>query len=343
MIILINMRSHGGTMRIIIDTLGSDAGYTEIVKGVLDACESSSSNFTFVGPEKEIRELVNESYVDSSRFEFIDTNEFITNEDEPVKAIRRKKDSSTVLGLTRLNEDGYDAMITAGSTGATLAGGLFITKRLDNVDRAVITAAIPTSNGSTILVDTGAVMDSTPEMQQQFAIMGSIYANRVLNVPNPKVYLLNVGIEEGKGDMRTKKVYELLKETKQINFAGNIESRDMATGKADVIVADGFAGNIALKAVEGVANLLFKEIKDGIMKSKKSKLGALLIKDVFRDISKQYNYKEVGAALLLGIKKPVFKAHGSSDALAIKNAILNSEKIIESNVIGYIEEEFKKW
>ena len=186
-------------------------------------------------------------------------------------------------------------------------------------------------------------MDSTPVMQQQFAIMGSIYAQRVLGKDKPSVYLLNVGTEEGKGDIRTKKVYDLLKETEGINFQGNIEARNLMSGMADVIVSDGFAGNIALKSIEGMAGLIFKELKDGIMKSKKNKLGALLIKDVFKEIGKRYNYKEVGSALLLGVKKPVFKAHGSSDSKAVKSAVLNAEKIINKNIIQYIEEEFEKW
>ena len=325
-------------MKIIIDTLGSDLGYEEVVKGVIEASKVSQSTFVLVGPQDKIQEKIREANLDSNRFEYVDTNVFITNEDEPVKAIRKMKDSSTVLGLNKLNEEGYDGFISAGSTGALLAGGLFITKRIDNVERAVITAALPTRKGPTILVDTGAVMDSTSLMQQQFAIMGSIYANKVLNRPDPKVYLLNVGAEEGKGDMRAKKTYELLKETKHINFCGNIEARDFISGFADVIVADGFAGNVGLKSIEGVAGLLFKEIKEGAMTKLRYKIGALLMKPVFKDIASMYDYKEVGAAMLLGIKKPVFKAHGSSNEVAIKNAILNSEKIIKTKIIDDIEE-----
>lgn len=328
-------------MKLIIDTLGSDAGYKEIVAGVLEACEYTDSSYLLVGPEEEIRKQIEASEVSLERFEFIDTNEYIHNEDEPVKSIRRKKDSSIVLALNKLNEQEYDGFISAGSTGALLAGGLFITKRIDNVERAIIGAALPTKNGSTMLVDTGAVMDSTPEMQEQFALMGSVYAQRVLNVERPKVFLLNVGVEEGKGDIRTKKVFELLKNNKKINFQGNIEAREALSGNADVIVTDGFAGNILLKAIEGVAGLLFKEIKEGIMSSAKSKLGGLLVKDTFKQIANSYNYKEIGAAMLLGVNKPIFKAHGSSDAQAIKNAILTSEKIIKTNIIKYIKEEFE--
>lgn len=327
-------------MKIIIDTLGSDLGYEEVVQGVIEASKETTSNYVLVGPKDKIQSKINKANLSDARFEYIDTDLYITNEDEPVKAIRKKKDSSTVLGLNKLNEDGYDGFISAGSTGALLAGGLFITKRIGNVERAVITAALPTRKGPTILVDTGAVMDSTSEMQQQFAIMGSIYANKVLNRPNPKVYLLNVGQEEGKGDIRAKKTYNLLKETKHLNFCGNIEARDFISGLADVIVADGFAGNVGLKSIEGVASLLFKEIKDGAMTKLRYKLGAMLMKPVFKDIANMYDYKEVGAAMLLGIKKPVFKAHGSSNNVAIKNAIINAEKIIKTNIIDNIEEEF---
>lgn len=327
-------------MKIIIDTLGSDLGYEELVKGIIEAAKISDSNFVLIGPKNKIEKQVNNSNLDKSRFEYIDTEVFIENHDEPVKSIRRKKDSSTVVGLNKLNEEGYDGFISCGSTGALLAGGLFITKRIGSVERAVISAAIPTKKGPTILVDTGAVMDSTPEMQKQVALMGSIYAKEVLGRTNPEVYLLNVGAEEGKGNLVAKKTFDLLKNCENLNFQGNIEARDFITGKADVIVADGFAGNIGLKSIEGVASILFKEIKEGAMSKIKYKLGALLMKPVFKEIAEMYNYKEVGAAMLLGVKKPLFKAHGSSDAQAMKSAILTSEKIIKTNIIKHLEEEF---
>ncbi len=328
-------------MRIIVDLLGSDLGPIELVKGVCEAAKESKVSYTLIGPEKDLREELAKHKADLSRFEFIDCNEYITNEDQPVRAIRRKKDSSTVIGLNKLNEVGYDGFISAGSTGALLAGGLFITKRIDNVERAIITAELPTEKGKAILADTGAVMDSTPEMQVQYAKMGSLYVKHVLGKDKPRVALLNVGAEEGKGDMRAKKTYDLLKGEEKINFVGNIEARYALSGQADVIVADGFVGNVLLKSIEGTAGLLMKEIKTGIMSSIRGKLGGLLVKPAFKAIAKKYNYKEVGAALLLGIKKPVFKAHGSSDAHAMKSALLIAEKIINSNVVHYIEEEFK--
>lgn len=327
-------------MKFIIDTLGADLGFEEVVKGCIEAVKESSSNLTLVGPEEEIRNIITRKNADINRFDIINTDIFIENNEEPVKAIRKKKDSSIVLGLNLLNEQGYDGLISCGSTGGLLAGGLFITKRIDNVERAVITAAIPTRKGATILVDTGAVMDSTSDMLDQFATMGSIYSSTVLNKSNPKVYLLNVGSEEGKGDNRAKKTFKVLEENKSINFMGNIEARDFLTGKADVIVSDAFAGNIALKTLEGVAGTLFKEIKEGAMSKFRYKMGALLMKPVFKDISEMYSYREVGSAMLLGIKKPVFKAHGSSDSHAVKNAILNAEKIIKTDIIDKIEREF---
>lgn len=327
-------------MKIIIDTLGADLGFEEVVKGCIEAVKESSSNLTLVGPEEEIRNIITRKNADINRFDIINTDIFIENNEEPVKAIRKKKDSSIVLGLNLLNEQGYDGLISCGSTGGLLAGGLFIIKRIDNVERAVITAAIPTRKGATILVDTGAVMDSTSDMLDQFATMGSIYSSTVLNKSNPKVYLLNVGSEEGKGDNRAKKTFKVLEENKSINFMGNIEARDFLTGKADVIVSDAFAGNIALKTLEGVAGTLFKEIKEGAMSKFRYKMGALLMKPVFKDISEMYSYREVGSAMLLGIKKPVFKAHGSSDSHAVKNAILNAEKIIKTDIIDKIEREF---
>ena len=326
-------------MRFIVDTLGSDLGPNEIVKGVISAAKNTNTNYLLVGPETLLKKQIQESDLDLNRFEFLDTSEFISNDDEPVRAIRRKKESSLVLALNKLNEPGYDGLLSAGSTGGILAGGLFITGRIKGIERAVLTAELPSENGPTVLIDTGANMDTTADMQRQFALMGTIYSSVVLKKENPKVYLLNVGSEKAKGNKLSKKAYEALEHTKDINFQGNIEARDILSGKADVIVTDGFAGNIALKAIEGTAGLLFSEIKEGISSSFKSKLGALLVKDVFKQIANKYNYKEVGAAQLLGIQKAVFKAHGSSDSQAIKNAILKSEQIISTHIIDFLERE----
>ncbi len=326
-------------MKIIIDTLGSDLGYEELVKGSLMARKARPMDLCFVGPEEEIKNIIRKEDIDEKEFDYIDTSVYIANDEDPARSLRRKKDSSTVLGLNRLNEEGYDGFVSAGSTGGLLAGGLFITKRIDQIDRAVLGATLPNSHGGTVLVDTGANMDTKPDFLRQFAIMGSVYANKTMDKPSPKVYLLNVGEEEGKGDLRSKETYKLLEENKHLNFCGNIEARDMLTGKADVIVTDGFAGNVALKSLEGMAGLLSKELKEAVYSSFKTKLGGLLLKSTLKDVAKKYNYKEVGGAPLLGVKKPIFKAHGSSDKKAFMNAVLKCVEFAENDIIGEIERE----
>lgn len=325
-------------MKLVVDLMGVDLGVEEVVNGVCDSFEKTKLNFILVGPKENAQRIINKRNIDHSRVEFIDTNEFIENHDDPVRSLRRKKNSSLVLGLEKLNEEG-DGFLSAGSTGGLLAGGIFITKRLKNVKRATLATLVPTRSGSqTILVDSGAVVDTKPEMQEQFAVMGSVVAEKYLNKKNPKVYLVNIGAEEGKGDIRTKEVYQLLKNNPNINFCGNIEPRDFLTGKADVIVADGFSGNMMIKSTEGAASVLFSEIKTAVTSSFFSKIGALLLKKSLKKIKDKYDYKKVGAGILLGLNKPLFKAHGSSDREAIKFAIYKAEELINSNVNNTIEE-----
>ncbi|MFM1534720.1 phosphate acyltransferase PlsX, partial [Helcococcus ovis] len=304
-------------MKLVVDLMGADLGVEEVVNGVCDSFEKTKLNFILVGPKENAQRIINKRNIDHSRVEFIDTNEFIENHDDPVRSLRRKKNASLVLGLEKLNEEG-DGFLSAGSTGGLLAGGIFITKRLKNVKRATLATLVPTRSGSqTILVDSGAVVDTKPEMQEQFAVMGSVVAEKYLNKKNPKVYLVNIGAEEGKGDIRTKEVYQLLKNNPNINFCGNIEPRDFLTGKADVIVADGFSGNMMIKSTEGAASVLFSEIKTAVTSSFFSKIGALLLKKSLKKIKDKYDYKKVGAGIFLGLNKPLFKAHGSSDREAI--------------------------
>lgn len=328
-------------MEIIIDLLGNDNGPKEVVNGVIDALGKSASNFVLVGPEDLAKDTIKERQADLSRFKFIDTEQYISNEDDPAISIRRKKDSSIVLGLKRLNEDG-DGFLTSGSTGALVAGGLLITRRIGKIQRAPILTYIPNAKGGhTILIDNGAVVDTKADMLEEFAIMGSIVAEKYLNKPNPKVYLLNIGAEEGKGDERSKEAYSLLKENTDINFQGNIEGRDFLTGKADVIVADGFAGNIMLKTTEGVAKLLFSEIKEALMSSTKSKLGALLLKDSLKEMASKYDYDKAGAGVLIGVNKPLFKAHGNAKSTSIEHAIYSVEKFIKDGIVETIKEKLE--
>lgn len=325
-------------MKLIVDLLGNDHGPKEIVHGLINSLNKTKMNFLLVGPEKVAREVINEREADLSRFEFIDTNEYISNDDDPARSIRSKKDASQVLGMKKLNEEG-DGYLTSGSTGALVAGGLFITKRIGSIQRATLLTYIPTvKNTFTILVDSGAVVDTKPSMLNEFALMGSVVAEKYLGKNNPEVYLLNIGAEEGKGDTRTKEAYDLLKVNDKINFKGNIEARDFLSGKADVIVADGFSGNVMLKATEGAAKILFKEIKDVLMSSNKAKIGGALIKSDMKELAGKYDYDKAGAGVLIGVNKPLFKAHGNADRNAIEYAIYKVEEFIKSDIVNTIKE-----
>lgn len=323
-------------MKLIIDGMGGDNAPVEIVKGVVDAVQEYNINITIVGKEDEINKELKKYTFPKGSIEVLHADDIITNEEDPVMAIRRKKNSSMAVGLKYLSDGKADGFISAGNTGALLAGGLFIVKRIKGIDRAAITTLLPTNEGISLLVDAGANVDSKPQFLQQFGIMGSIYMEKVLGIENPKVGLINIGSEEGKGNQLTKDAYPLLSKS-NINFIGNVESRYLLEGKADVIVTDGFVGNIMLKLTEGVAMTLFSQIKKALMSSTRSKLGGFLIKPSLESIKRQLDYREYGGAPLLGTTKPVIKAHGSSDAYAIKNAIKNSIDFINKDVISVIE------
>lgn len=336
-------------MKLIIDLMGNDHGPKEVMHGIIDSMDKTEITYVLSGPENIAKEIINERKADISRFEFINTDEFITNEDDPARSIRSKKDSSLVLGLNRLNEE-CDGLLSSGSTGALVAGGLLITKRIKNIQRATLLTYVPNQkNKFTVMVDSGAVVDTKPEMLEQFALMGSIVAEKNLGIKNPKVYLLNIGSEEGKGDSRAKEAYDLLVNNEHINFAGNIEARDFLTGKADVIVADGFAGNVMIKTTEGVAATLFSEIKESVNKSIFTKLGALLMKSGLKGVKDKYDYNKAGAGVLVGINKPLFKAHGSSNRKAMEHAIYKAIDYINGDIVNIIKErvwleiELLKW
>lgn len=320
-------------MKILVDTLGSDLGALEIVKGALSASKELEYTPVFLGESEFLSsELKNEK-----NYEIVSANEVIENNEEPAFAVRRKKNSSIAVGATLLKKNEADGMFSCGSTGALLAAGLFIVGRISGIERAAISVFLPAANGHVLLTDCGANMDTKPDMLVQFAIMGESYARLVMGKPEPKVALLNVGAEEGKGNLSVKEAYELLK-SRDLNFIGNIEGRDLFSGAADVVVADGFSGNIALKTIEGTATSLMKELKEGILSSYKSKLGALLMKDVLSKVKNRLDYRSVGGAPLLGLNKPLFKGHGSSDERAVHNGILQLGKFIERDVIKNIEE-----
>lgn len=324
-------------MKIIIDTYGADGGCEVLINGTIKALKKRDFTPVFAGQKEKIDKLIDGRI---KNYEIIDTKEFITNNEDPVRAIRRKKDSTLVKAYRTLKDDGYDGMISAGSTGAILAGGLFISGRLEGIDRACLAATIPGQEGLTLLMDTGANMDCKPEFLQEFAIMGSVFAENVLGIKNPKVSLLNIGVEEHKGNKLSKETYQLLKET-DINFIGNMEARDLFTGKTDILIADGFDGNIAIKTAEGVMSLFKSELKKSIYSSFKSKMGGGLLKKSLEENLKKYSAEEVGGAPLLGIKDYVYKAHGNTSAYAFSNAILGLIDYIEKDTITKIQGELK--
>lgn len=322
-------------MKIIVDGMGGDNSPIEIVKGSVDAVIEYGIDIIIVGDQIRITEELSKYNYPKEKIEIMNSSQIINNEDDPALAIRRKKDSSMVVGLRALDNGVGDGFLSAGSTGALLAGGLFIIKRIEGIDRAALASLYPHINGLSLLVDAGANVDCKPEYLKQFGVMGSIYMEHVMDINKPKVGLVNIGTEEGKGNTLTKEAYELLKNS-PINFIGNVEARQLPTGDADVILCDGFVGNVILKLTEGMAISIFAYLKEIFLRNIGTKLGALLLKPGLKELKGKMDYREYGGAPLLGTRKPIVKAHGSSDALAIKNAIRQLINFIDKDVINII-------
>lgn len=322
-------------MKILIDTFGADEGSKVLVDGAILALKEKNFTPVFVGNESEIEKLIDGRISD---YEIIHTDEFISNDEEPVRAIRRKKNSSLVLAYNKLKEEGYDGLLSAGSTGALLAGGIFISKRIDGIDRPTLAAPLPSLGEYTLFMDSGANMDCKPAYLEEFAIMGKVFLENVVHIDNPKIGLLNVGVESHKGDKLAKEAYKLLSES-DLNFVGNIEARDLFTGKVNILVADGFAGNVAIKSAEGVISIFKSQMKEILYKSFKTKLAGLAIKDELKSTMGKFSSQNIGGVPLLGVKSYVYKAHGNSNAIAISNAILGLIEYIDMDVINKIQGE----
>ncbi len=325
-------------MRIVFDAMGGDNAPVEILKGAVMAKQEYGVELIAVGDEQVIKRAASENNIDLAGVEIVHTTQTIEMCDDPASAIRTKKDSSIVVALKILADKKADAFVSAGSTGAVLAGAVFIVKRLKGIKRPAITVTLPGSKGPFVLLDSGANAECRPEMINAFAIMGSVYAQKVLMCENPTVGLANNGAEESKGTPTYVEAHKLLKQNSSINFIGNVEARDIPTGETDVIVCDGFVGNIILKLTEGVAKMLFKEVKGLFMRNALSKLGYLLVKGGMKDFKKKMDADEYGGALILGASKPVIKAHGSSNAKAFKNAIRQAKFCVENKVVEGISE-----
>ena len=327
-------------MKIIVDAFGGDNSPEEIVKGTLDAIrEREGFDVALVGKENAVRSILQkETDYDASRVSVVNADDVITCEEAPVEAIRKKTDSSIVVAAKLLKEDSSaKAFVSAGSTGAVLAAAIFLTPRVKGIIRPALAPTMPNlQGGETMLLDCGANVDVKPMNLAQFALMGSIYMSEVKGVKNPRVGLLSNGTEEGKGNSLTKEAYEMLKDEKDVNFVGNMEARDILSGNYDVVVSDGFNGNIALKSMEGAINCIFTSLKAEIKASKKATLGALLMKKALRNLKNKLDYNKKGGAVLLGMEKVIVKAHGSSKAEAFKNAIFQAYYAASMDVGGKI-------
>ncbi|PAE43395.1 phosphate acyltransferase PlsX [Bacillus sp. 7884-1] len=321
-------------MKLAIDAMGGDHAPKEIVIGAMKAVETFSDIYiTLVGDEVKIKEYL----TNSERINILHTTEVILGTDEPVRAVRRKKTASLVLAAQQVADGNADACISAGNTGALMAAGLFVVGRIEGIERPALTPTLPTIGGEGfLLLDVGANVDAKPEHLLQYAIMGSIYCEKVRGTANPRVGLLNIGTEEKKGNDLTKAAFELLKKA-NINFIGNVEARDLLDGAADVVVTDGFTGNMVLKTVEGTALSMFKMLKTTLMSSMKSKLAAAVLKPEFKILKNTLDYSEYGGAGLFGLKAPVIKAHGSSNGQAIFSAIRQTREMVEKDVVGLIK------
>ena len=329
-------------MKIIIDAMGGDFAPEAPVRGALLAREKYGADIILTGRTADIlRELEKAGCKEVPQgIEIANAEEVVEICDDPATAFKQKKDSSLTVGLNLLRDGQADGFISAGSTGALLAGATLVVKRIRGLRRAALAPTIPTMTGKAVLIDCGANAECTSEYLLQFAYLGSYYAEKVLGIVQPRVGLLNIGAEPSKGDTLRHETYALLEEAGRegrLNFIGNIEANTALLGGADVIVADGYSGNILLKTVEGAAKLLLGEMKKAFLSSTKSKLGALLVKDSLGDVKKLLDPSEVGGTPFLGISKPVLKAHGSSDARAIRNAVFRAVEYAQSGIIADVE------
>ena len=325
-------------MRIIIDAMGGDNAPAEIVKGAVMAKQRLGVAITLVGRAEEVKAcLENEG---CSEIEVVDAREVITMEDDPSTATRRKKDSSMAVALNLLKEGKGDAMVSAGSTGALLTGATLTVKRIRGIRRAALAPVLPAGEHGVMLIDCGANVECTAEYLLQFAYMGSFYAKKIMGCETPRVGLINVGAEDTKGGALQHQAFALLKkahEEGRICFVGNIEGTDMFTGKVDVAVTDGFTGNVLLKTTEGVIKYMMKQLKGVFYKNTKNKLAAAVLKKDLGIMKKSMDVNEVGGTALVGISKPVIKAHGSSNADSLFAAVRQAVAFVDAGIIGDIE------
>ena len=331
-------------MKIIIDAMGGDNSPDEIIKGCVETVDQLESEIILVGNEKIINEKVKEFYGKENiseinkKLSIRNATEVIENTESPTDEIKKKKDSSMVVSFNMLKNNERDAFVSAGSTGAFMAGGLLLVGRIKGIDRPALCPILPTYDGKGfMLVDAGANTNCRPINLLQFAEMGQIYMKNVMGVEEPKVGLLNIGAEEGKGNELTKEAFNKLSENEHVNFYGNIEGRDIFNGDVNVVVADGFTGNVALKTTEGIGAMVNKILKEELKSNPFYYFLAVLMSPALKRFKKRMDYSEYGGALLLGIKKPMIKCHGTANAKIVKYTLIQAENFAKNNVVESIE------
>lgn len=336
-------------IKVVLDGFGGDNSPDEVVLGAIDSVKKYDDlSIVITGEENKLKELLTNAGYTGGKIEVLNATEVITNEESPTVAVRSKKDSSIVVALDYINnhpDENIAGFVSAGSTGAVLTGALLKLGRMGGIKRPALSPLFPNlKNGKTLLIDCGANMDSKPEFLCQFALMGSIYMKKMYGIQNPKVALLNVGVEDKKGNELTHSAFEMLKNMQGINFVGNMEARDIMSGEYDVVVTDGFAGNVALKSSEGTGRFILKSLKEEILGGGiKAKLGYLLLKKPLKRLAKKLDYNAIGGSPFLGCKRVVVKSHGSSDRVAILGSISLCREIFLSGFNNELENELSKY
>ena len=326
-------------VRVVVDAMGGDNAPEEIVKGAVEAAASREDiQIIFTGREEVIKQELAKYEYPADRVSIVNATEVIETAEPLVNAIRKKKDSSIVVGMNLVKKKEADAFVSSGSTGAVLVGGQVIVGRIKGVERPPLAPLIPTKTGVALLVDCGANVDARPSHLVQFAKMGSIYMENVVGVKNPRVGIVNIGAEEEKGNALVKETFPLLKACKDINFIGSVEARDIPAGVCDVIVCEAFVGNVILKLYEGTGSVFLSMIKQGMMGSLRSKIGALLVKPALKKTMKSFDASEYGGAPLLGLNGLVVKSHGSSKAKEIRNSVIQCAQFTQEGITEKIRE-----
>ena len=331
------------SVRVVVDAMGGDYAPAELVHGAVEAVLADESvRVILAGRQEDIKKELAKYTYPKDRIEIVHAEEVIETGEPPVNAIRRKKDSSIAVGMRLVKKGEADAFVSSGSTGAVLVGGQLLVGRIRGVERPPLAPLIPTANGVSLLIDCGANVDARSSHLVQFARMGSVYVKNVLGIENPRVGLVNIGVEEEKGNALVKETYPLLKECPDINFIGSVEAREIPAGACDVIVCEAFVGNVILKLYEGLSSTLIKKIKQGMMTSTRAKLGGVLVKPALKENVKNFDVSQYGGAPMLGLNGLVVKTHGSAKSGEIKNAVMQCVQFKKQHIDEMMKELFRE-